>query len=204
MLLAHAVWIDESEMRVAARSGASVVTCPSSGAFTAGGTAPLRGFADAGMNIALGSDGPMVNDSVDMLGQMRECFLLSSSRYLVPAAVSTAQLWEMTTRNAARALGLAGRLGELTPGAVADIAVFDISAARYGGALNPPVNLILCGGGSDVRSVLVDGEIVVENGRLLTMDVDEVVTECRVLAHDLAGRAGILGRAHPGMTGAAQ
>jgi 5-methylthioadenosine/S-adenosylhomocysteine deaminase len=190
-LLAHAVWIDESEMRAAAECGASVVTCPSSGAFTAGGTAPLRAFAAAGLNTALGTDGPMVNDSVDMLGQMRECFLLSSSKYLMPAAVSTGQLWAMATRNGARALGFEGRLGELSAGAVADLAVFDLSAPRYGGALNPPANLILSGGSPQAKWVLVGGEVVVDPGGLVSMDVGEVVAEARELARGLASRAGV-------------
>ena len=191
MLLAHAVWIDDSEILAAAESGASVVTCPSSGAFTAGGSAPLRGFAAAGLNVALGTDGPMVNDSVDMLGQMRECFLLQNAKYLTPAAVPTSALWAMGTRNAARALGLSDVLGELSPGAVADVAVFDLSAPRYGGALNPPVNLILSGGGPDVRWVLVDGQVVVDPTGLVTMDVAEVVEESRELAHQLATRANL-------------
>lgn len=189
MLLAHAVWIDDSEILAAAESGASVVTCPASGAFTAGGSAPLRGFAAAGLNVALGTDGPMVNDSVDMLGQMRECFLLQNAKYLTPAAVPTSALWAMGTRNAARALGLSGVLGELSPGAVADLAVFDLSAPRYGGALNPPANLVLSGGGPDVRWVLVNGQVVVDPTGLVTLDVAEVVEESRDLAHHLATRA---------------
>jgi 5-methylthioadenosine/S-adenosylhomocysteine deaminase len=190
-VLAHAVWIDESEMRAAAECGASVVACPSSGAFTAGGTAPLPAFAEAGLNTALGTDGPMVNDSIDMLGQMREAFLLSSAKYLTPAAVSTGQLWAMATRNGARALGLEGQLGELRPGAVADLAVFDLSAPRYGAALNPPANLILSGGSPQPKWVLVAGDIVVDPSGLLSMAVGDVVAEARELGHELAGRAGL-------------
>jgi 5-methylthioadenosine/S-adenosylhomocysteine deaminase len=190
-LLAHAVWIDESEMTAAAEAGASVVACPSSGAFTAGGTAPLRSFAAAGLNTALGTDGPMVNDSVDMLGQMREAFLLSSSKYLTPAAVGTSQLWAMATRNGARALGLEGQLGELSPGAVADLVVFDLSAPRYGAALNPPANLILSGGSPQPKWVIVGGEVVVDPGGLVSMDTGEVVAEARERGRELAARAGL-------------
>jgi 5-methylthioadenosine/S-adenosylhomocysteine deaminase len=192
-LLAHAVWIDESEMQAAARCGASIVTCPSSGAFTAGGTAPLRAFAAAGVNTAMGTDGPMVNDSVDMLGQMREAFLLSSSKYLTPAAVSTDQLWAMATRNGARALGLEGQLGELSPGAAADLVVFDLSCPRYGPALNPPANLILSGGGPQPKWVLVAGDIVVDPSGLLPMSVGDVVDEARELGRELAKRADLKG-----------
>lgn len=191
-LLVHAPWIDEGEVRVAAECGASIVTCPPSSAFTAGGVAPLGAFMDGGINVALGTDGPMVNDSVDMLDQMRECFLLMNAKYLTPAKIPIPQLWNMSTRNGAQALGFPGRLGELSPGTVADVAVFDLSAPHYGGALNPPANLILSGSSRRVKWVLVNGDIVVDPSGITTFDVLETVRESRELAHDLAHRAGLL------------
>jgi 5-methylthioadenosine/S-adenosylhomocysteine deaminase len=98
----------------------------------------------------------------------------------------------MGTRNGARALGLGGRLGELTPGAVADLAVFDMAVPRYGAALNPPASLILSGGGPKPNWVLVDGDVVVDPGGLVSVDVGAVVAESRELGRDLAARAGLL------------
>ncbi|CAM5187755.1 Cytosine/adenosine deaminase-related metal-dependent hydrolase OS=Castellaniella defragrans OX=75697 GN=HNR28_003538 PE=3 SV=1 [Castellaniella defragrans] len=191
-LLVHAPWIDEGEVLAAAECGASIVTCPPSSAFTAGGIAPLGAFIEGGINLALGSDGPMVNDSVDMLDQMRECFLLTNAKYLTPAKIQIPQLWSMSTRNGARALGFAGRLGELSPGAVADVSVFDLSAPHYGGALNPPANLILSGSTRRVKWVIVNGDIVVDPSGITTFDVSDTVREARGLAHDLAHRARLL------------
>lgn len=190
-LLAHSVWIDDSEVRMAAGAGATIVTCPSSSAFTAGGIPPIRSWLAAGVNVAFGSDGPMVNDSVDILGLLRECFLLQNAKYLIPAAVSIEDLWALPTQNAARGLGLAGAIGEISVGAVADIAIFDLRTPEFGGALNPAVNLILSGSGHEARFVLVNGRVVKDAGGLQTMNVEDVVRDSRELARALADRAGL-------------
>lgn len=190
-LLAHAPWLEGSEVGLVARAGATVVTCPSSSAFTAGGIPPIRDWLSAGVNVAFGSDGPMVNDSVDVLGLLREAFLLQSVKYLQPAPVPVETLWALPTRNAAAALGVAGRLGELSVGAQADIAIFDLRASKFGGALNPAVNLVLSGGGHEARTVMVNGEIVKDPGGFRSIDVDEVVAEGREAARSLARRAGL-------------
>jgi 5-methylthioadenosine/S-adenosylhomocysteine deaminase len=190
-LLAHAVWMSDDEVLLAAESGATVVTCPSSSAFTAGGAPPIRGWLASGLNVAIGSDGPMVNDSVDILGLLRETFLMQNVKYLTPGAVSMEQLWSLATRNAARGLGLAGRIGELTPGSAADIAVFDLRSPEFGPALNPAVNAILSGGGHRARFVLVNGRVVVDAGKLLTLDTSLVLEESREAGRRLARRAGL-------------
>jgi 5-methylthioadenosine/S-adenosylhomocysteine deaminase len=191
MLLAHAVWITDDEVLSATASGATVVTCPSSSAFTAGGVPPVRSWLASGLNVAVGTDGPMVNDSLDMLGQLRECFLLQNVKYLTPAAVPIDTLWAMATRNGAKALGMDGQLGEITPGASADLAVFDLDDPRYGGALNPPANLVLSGGQREARTVMVRGEIVKDAGGLRTIDVPEALRESRERARELVARAGL-------------
>lgn len=190
-LLAHAVWIDETEIVLASQAGSTIVSCPSSSAFTAGGIPPIRGWLDAGINVAIGSDGPMVNDSLDILGLLREAFLLQNVKYSIPGAVRLRTLWRLATSNAARGLGLGEVTGQISPGRAADLAVFDMRSAEIGGALNPPVNLILSGGGHDARLVVVNGEIVVDQGGVRTMDVDQVVSDARESARDLARRAAL-------------
>ena len=190
-LLAHAVWIDENEVALASQAGSTIVSCPSSSAFTAGGIPPIRGWIDAGINVAIGSDGPMVNDSVDVLGLLREAFLLQNVKYSIPGAVRLSMLWRLATSNAARGLGLGEVVGQISPGWAADLAVFDLRTAEIGGALNPAANLILSGGGHDARFVLVNGEIVVDPGGVRTLDVERVVSDARVSARDLARRAGL-------------
>lgn len=190
-LLAHAPWLEGSEVGLVARAGATVVTCPSSSAFTAGGIPPLRDWLDAGVNVAFGSDGPMVNDTVDILGLLREAFLLQSVKYLQPAPVPIDTLWELPTRRAAAGIGAAGQLGELSVGAKADLAVFDLRTPAFGGALAPAVNLVLSGGGHEARTVMVDGAIVKDRGGFHTLDIDTVIDDGREAARALAARAGL-------------
>lgn len=190
-LLAHAVWIDENEVALAAQAGSTIVSCPSSSAFTAGGIPPIRGWLEAGVNVAIGSDGPMVNDSVDVLGLLREAFLLQNAKYSIPAAVRVRTLLRLVTSNAAHGLGIGQVTGQISPGRAADLAVFDLRTVEIGGALNPPVNLVLSGSHT-ARFVIVNGEVVVDPSGVRTMDVDRVVSDARQSARDLARRAGLM------------
>jgi 5-methylthioadenosine/S-adenosylhomocysteine deaminase len=188
-LLVHAVWITPAELRAAAEARASIVTCPASSAFTAGGSPPVREFLDAGVNVCLGTDGPMVNDSVDLLEQMRFCQRLANVRYLRPDAVGEDELVAMVTRSPARALGQEG-LGTLEVGARGDVVVFDQTGVHYGGRLDPDRVWLTAGSGRDVRWVLVDGEVVVSPAGLETMDVLEVTAAAREHARQLWRRMG--------------
>jgi 5-methylthioadenosine/S-adenosylhomocysteine deaminase len=191
LVMAHAVWLADDEITMAAAAGAHVVACPASGAFTAGGAAPIRAFLDAGLNVCLGSDGPMVNDSVDMLAQMRACYQLQNVKHLQPGVIAVEELWRMVTTSSAAALGLGSLIGALTPGAAADVAVFDQSGPHYGSRLSPPTNMVFSGQGSDARWVIVGGDVVKSPAGVEQIDVAEAVTEARTRGRDLAVRAGI-------------
>ncbi len=178
---------------MAAEAGAHIVTCPASSAFTAGGAPPVREFLDAGVNVCLGSDGPMVNDSVDLLEQMRCCLRLANVRYLRPDAVSEQDLVAMVTRSPAKALVQPG-LGTLEIGAIADIAVFDLGGPHYGARLDPDRVWLTAGSGRDVRWVLVGGDVLVSPGGLETMDLAQVTAEAREHGRQLWRRMGATGR----------
>lgn len=188
-LLVHALWMTPGETRLAAEAGATVVTCPASSAFTAGGSPPIRDFLQQGLNVCLGTDGPMVNDSVDLIEQLRACLRLANTRYLRPDAVGESELVAFVTTSAARALHWP-ELGALRPGARADIAVFARGGAHYGGGLDPDRIWLTAGSGRDARWVLVDGQIVVSPGGLETLDVREVCAEAREHAGQLWRRMG--------------
>ena len=104
-LLIHCVWLNDKEIKLVSELGGHIVLCPASGAYTAGGVAPAKAMLEAGINLCLGSDGPMVNDSVDMVEQMKISALLQNVKYLTPATLSAETLLEMCTINAAKALG---------------------------------------------------------------------------------------------------
>ncbi|NQV07988.1 amidohydrolase family protein [bacterium] len=184
-LLVHAVWITPSELRMAAEAHAHIVTCPASSAFTAGGSPPIRDFLDApGLNVCLGTDGPMVNDSVDLLEQLRTCMRLGNTRYLRPDAVEEHQLPALVTTASAKALGR-DDIGILRAGAIADITVFDQQGAHYGGNLDPDRIWLTAGSGRDVKWVVVDGNVVVSPAGIETIDLRNVRDEAREHSHRL-------------------
>jgi 5-methylthioadenosine/S-adenosylhomocysteine deaminase len=160
-ILAHCVWLNPAEIEACAEVGAHIVVCPASGAFTAGGIAPLVDFERHGISIGIGSDGPMVNDSADMLAQLKAAFLLQNVKYLTPAAVSTYRLLELATIGGAQVIGLGEEIGSLEVGKKADIAVFDIQGPHYGVPWRPSANLVLSGSGADLRHLMVDGRMLV-------------------------------------------
>ena len=147
-----------------ARVGCSFVYTPTSESIRGGGIGPFANAHRAGVNVALGTDGPMVDYSVDMVEQMKACALMQHVRHLDPTRMPAERTIEMATINAAKALGLEREIGSLEPGKRADIAVFDLDKP-YVGVLHRPISTFVCAGkGSDARAVLVDGEIVYRDG----------------------------------------
>ena len=117
-----------------ARVGASFVYTPTSESIRGGGISPFANAHRAGVNVALGTDGPMVDYSVDMVEQMKACALMQHVRHLDPTRMPVERTLEMATINAAKALGLEHEIGSLEAGKRADIAVFDLDQALCGRA----------------------------------------------------------------------
>jgi 5-methylthioadenosine/S-adenosylhomocysteine deaminase len=197
-ILVHCTWISDSEIRFCRETGAHIVVCPASAAFTANGAAPIRTFLREGLSLGLGSDGPMVNCSVDMVEQMKHTALLQNVRYLTPGAVSSETLIEMATIGGARALGLDAEIGSLETGKRADMVAFDMDRWHWGVPLVPQSALVFAGKGTDAKHVLVNGSWRVRDGEV--RPADGGASWLRVLRHvararamEVVERAGIAG-----------
>jgi 5-methylthioadenosine/S-adenosylhomocysteine deaminase len=164
--LVHCTWLSEREIRFCAETNARIAVCPGSAAYVANGTPPVRTFLEAGLCVALGSDGPMVNDSVDMVEQMKQTALLQNVRYLTPAAVSSRKLIRMATINGAHALGMADEIGSLEVGKQADVVVFDMTDWHWGVPVRPESVLVFAGRGADVKHVLIGGDWKIRDAQL--------------------------------------
>ena len=157
-VLIHGIHATELDIEQMARVGCSFVYTPTSESIRGGGISPFANAQRAGVNVALGTDGPMVDYSVDMVEQMKVCTLMQHVRHLDPTRMPVERTLEMATINAAKALGLEQEIGSLEAGKRADIAIFDLSKP-YVGVLHRPLSSFVCAGkGSDVRAVLVDGQ----------------------------------------------
>ena len=164
-VLAHCIHNTELDLEQMAHVGASMVYTPTSESIRGGGIGPAAAAMRAGVLMTLGTDGPMVDYSVDMVEQMKVATLMQHVRHLDPTRMPVERVVEMATINGARALGLAAEIGSLEPGKRADIAVFDQVKPWIGVLHRPITSLVTAGSGSDAKWVLVDGEVVYVQGR---------------------------------------
>jgi 5-methylthioadenosine/S-adenosylhomocysteine deaminase len=178
--IAHAIWIDERDIELIAARGASVAHNPVCNLRIGSGVAPLRGLLDAGVNVALGTDGISSNDSARLFDVMKAAGLvhtLATDDYDEwPTAPEI--LWA-ATRGGARAVGLDHEIGSIEPGKKADIVALDLCSAAF-----VPINdlrnqLVYAENGSSVQMVMVDGEIVVEDGTCTKIDERAILREAR-------------------------
>lgn len=172
--LAHSVWIEPADVELFATSGATAVHNPASNLRIGSGLAPLKQFLSAGVNVALGTDGAASNDGQNMFDALRLAALIHNQAGTdFGAWVAPAQALRMATRNGARAFGLdAGVLG---PGKLADLILLRRDTPAFTPLNDAMSQLVFCENGGDVDTVMVNGEVVVQNGRLTKVDEIEVL-----------------------------
>jgi 5-methylthioadenosine/S-adenosylhomocysteine deaminase len=186
-LLAHGVHVDESEIELLAERGSSVVHCPASNMKLASGMAPVARLSAAGVSLALGTDGAASNNDLDMFGEMRDAAMLGKLAADDPAAVPAETVVEMATAGGAQALSLPG--GRVEPGAAADLIVVDFGAPRLTPVHDHVSHLVYAANGSDVRHTMVDGQVLMDDRSVQTLDADAVRDRAAERAQSLVDRA---------------
>lgn len=190
--LAHCVWLDAADIGRVAESGSVVVHNPSSNFRLGSGRAPVRDLLDAGVEVALGADGSASSDNQVVWLQLKLAALVHNQE---TRWVRAAEALAMATAGGAAALGLRGELGSLEPGMLADVVLVDRSDLGLAGALDVEAGLAHSETGRAVRHVVVNGELVIEDGRSTRVDeaaVREAVAEQRRLrqaGHDAPSEA---------------
>jgi cytosine/adenosine deaminase-related metal-dependent hydrolase len=181
---AHAVQLNDAEIRRLADTKTGVAHCPTSNMRLGSGIAPVRRMLDAGVRVGLAVDGAASNDSSDMLGELRQC-LLAQRAASGAGAMPVKDVLRMATRGGAEVLGR-DDIGSIEAGKAADIAVFDMHRIGYAGALSDPLAaLVLCGDSHIARTVIVNGKVVVDDGRLVTASEDEIIEQANVFTRHL-------------------
>ena len=173
-LAAHCVVMSDHDIEILARNGVSVAHNPQSNMKLASGIAPVRKMLDAGVNVSIGTDGASSNNDLDMWEEMRTASLLQKVSTMDPCTIPAYTALQMATVNGAKAIGREGELGVLKVGAFADILLVDIEKAHLYPHTNLISELVYSTHASDVDTVIVNGKIVVENRRCLTMNAQEV------------------------------
>ncbi len=186
---AHMVHVNDDEIKRLAKARTGIAHCPSSNQRLGSGVPPVRKYLDAGVSVGLAVDGSASNDTSDMLGEARQALLVHRVKSGV-GSMPARDVLRMATRGGAAVLGR-DDVGQLAPGKAADIAVFDTHRIDYAGAAgDPAASLLFCGASHRTKWTIVDGKIVVADGRLVNADEAAVVREADAACLDLLRKAG--------------
>ncbi len=145
----------------------------------------------AGVNIGLGTDGAPCNNTCDLLQEMKLAAIIHKSISFDPTAVPAEDVLEMATINGAKALGLADQIGSLEIGKKADFVAIDMRKIHLQPWFNPVSAVVYAATGRDVEMTVVDGRIVVQGGKLVTMDEGEIIAEAQRRGKEVVERAGL-------------
>ncbi|MBO0724886.1 MAG: 5'-deoxyadenosine deaminase [Blastocatellia bacterium] len=176
--LAHCVHLDDEEMEILRSTGAHVAHCPSSNLKLASGVARVAEMLDLGVSVSLGADGAPCNNRLDMFTEMRAAALLQKvlrgSRSL-PALTAL----RMATTGGARALGLAHQIGSVEVGKRADLQLINLDHLHTTPRPDPISTIVYAAEAGDVETVIIDGQVVMQERRLLTFNEEDVITQAR-------------------------
>ena len=181
--LAHAVWASDQEIGMLGEAGCTVVHNPASNLKLASGLAPVPQLAAAGVSLALGTDNPSAGDAVGMLDTTRLAALLSEAWALSPESWLTAgDVLEAATMGGARSLRIAHEIGSIEPGKKADLLLLNLRSLAFT-PLNDVLNqIVYCDSRASIAYVIVAGRVVVEHGRIQTVDEEALLEEIAALA----------------------
>ncbi len=174
VLAAHMIWPDGEEIDLLAANGVGVAHCPQSNMKVAAGIAPVPEMLAAGVAVGLGTDGPASNNDLNLWEEMDTAAKLHKVDDNDPTVVSARQALRMATIDGAKALDLDHRIGSLEVGKRADVIVVATDGLHQIPASDPYSTLVYATKAADVRTVLVDGKIVVDNNQVLTVDREAV------------------------------
>jgi cytosine/adenosine deaminase-related metal-dependent hydrolase len=188
---AHCVKLDEAGLALFARTGTGVAHCPGSNMRLASGIAPIRAMLDAGVPVSIAVDGSASNDSGHLLGEARLALLLQRVAHgpvKGPSALTAREVLEIATLGGARVLGR-DDIGALAPGMAADIVTFPLDDIGIAGALHDPLAALFFCHVPKVRHSVVNGRVVVRDGRVTTLELPPLIERHNRLAEQLAEAA---------------
>ena len=192
--LAHMVYVDDADIALLARRGAKVVHCPTAGLKHTKGLAAHGRFpemVDAGVAVSLGGDSGNGSNHFDMLRLMYLAATLYKDARNDVTVLPAERVLEMGTIRGAESLQLGERIGSIEPGKRADLVLYDLDTPEWRPLLNPVNNLVYAASGASVRTVLIDGRVVLDEGRLTTLDERALYERVERLGRAHVRRAGL-------------
>jgi len=190
--LAHCVHLSSAEIEILRTSGTNVVHCPSSNLKLGSGIAPIAKLLEKGISVSLGADGAACNNRLDMFTEMRTAALLQKA-LLGPEVLPAHRMMRMATIDGARAMGLDAEIGSLEVGKRADVAVVRLDRLHATPVRDVVSALVYSAEGGDVDTVIIDGELVMRDRKLLTVDERDTIESARLEAEKLVSAADLRG-----------
>ena len=178
VVLAHVILTSDREREILAETGTHVTYCPSSNMKVGAGIAPIVDYLDREINVALGNDGAPANNTLDPVAEMRQATLLQKVAHEDPRTLPAETVFRMATRNGAKAAGFE-QVGALREGWKADVIGVTTDSSRGVPFHDPYSYLVYAANGEDVQFTMVDGEVVVEDGTVTTVDTEDVYRRAR-------------------------
>ena len=186
LLAVHMTQLTAAEIERCAAAGVHVIHSPESNLKLASGLAPVQKLRDAGVNVALGTDGAASNNDLDMIGEMRTAALIGKVAGNDAAAVSADAVLEMATIAGARALGIADRTGSIEVGKAADLAAIDLGELETRPVFDPIAALVYSANRQQVTDTWVAGRALMRDRQLTTLDIDDLMHRADAWADKLA------------------
>jgi 5-methylthioadenosine/S-adenosylhomocysteine deaminase len=193
VVLAHCVHLDAAEFEILARTRTNVAHCPSSNLKLGSGIAEVSKMLNESISVSVGADGAACNNRLDMFTEMRTMALLQKAMH-GPEAIPAKQALRIATIEGAKALGLEKEIGTLETGKRADLIAVNLNTLHATPYANDPVSaLVYSAQTSDVQNVVIDGQLVMSDRKLLTLNEESVLEETNRERSELMKRAGIGG-----------
>ncbi len=173
-IAAHCVQVTDEDIAILKGKKVSVVTNPASNMKLGNGFAPIGKMVEMGVNVCLGTDGAASNNSLNMFRELGLLTLIHKGVNKTPQCISAREGFRIATINGAKALGLEEETGSIEAGKKADLAILDLNTPSLTPRNNLIAGLSYSANGSEVETVIIDGKIVMENRKVLTMDEELV------------------------------
>lgn len=182
-IAAHGVWTTDNEMKLLKEKQVSISHNPSSNMKLASGIAPVSKYIKNDINVAIGTDGVSSNNNLDMFSEMKLTALLQKVNTMNAKILPAQATFNMATENGARALGI--NTGSIKEGKLADIVLVNMNVPHMIPVRNPLSNIIYSALGSDVDTVICDGQLLLEDKKLLTINEEDAIYDAKLAAQQL-------------------
>jgi 5-methylthioadenosine/S-adenosylhomocysteine deaminase len=190
-LLAHCVHLTDEEIQRLAETGTSVAHCPSSNLKLSSGIARIADMVKAGVNVAFGTDGPASNNDLSLFAEARLASMVQKGVTGDPSVLPAEKVFAMLTIDGAQAVGMGSQIGSLEAGKLADIMVLDFDSPNLTPCYDLYSHLIYAVAASDVCHLMVNGKMLMQDRRLLTLNENEVKAQVRHIAREIGVNLGI-------------